>query len=109
MGYWLIYELNNSNQLSDEDNHRAKEILSWFDKNLPAPSRFSRSSKPNAHCVAISWFKPTALECIQKMKDLAGILYIHDIPVRIITTNQPGYVVYEDECQIAAQPFRGKK
>ncbi|MHC4231724.1 MAG: hypothetical protein ACYTBW_03790 [Planctomycetota bacterium] len=103
-----VYELKDSNQLSDEHQRQAKDVLRWFSKNLPVPNRFSRSSKQNAQCVAVSWFKPTALKCIERMKDLAGILYIYDIPTRIITTDRPGYVVYEDEYQIAAQPFRGK-
>ena len=107
--FQAVYELRDSNRLSDVEHQRAKSVLNWFNKNLPEPERLSRSSKKNAQCVAISWFKPTALECIEKMKDLAGILYIHGILTRIITTDRPGYVVYEDEYQIAAQPFRGKK
>jgi len=55
--------------------------------------------------VAISWFKPTADECIKKMQEFAGILYAHDIPTKIIKSRKLGYVVYEDECQIVAQPF----
>ena len=107
--FQAVFELRESNHLSNEECRSIKEILRWFGENLPEPNRFSRSSKQNAQCVAISWFKPTALECIEKMRDLTGILYIHDIPTRIITTDRPGYVVYEDEFQIAAQPFRGKK
>lgn len=107
--FGAVYELKDSNLLSDEHAHQAKEVLRWFEKHLPIPNRFSRSSKQNAQCVAISWLKPTAIEYIEKMKDLAGILYIHDIPTKILTTDRPGYVVYEDKYQIAAQPFRGKK
>jgi len=43
------------------------------------------------------------------MKDLAGILYTHDISTEILKTNQPGYVVYEDEYQVVAEPFFGRK
>ena len=43
------------------------------------------------------------------MQELAGGLYVHDIPTKIIKTRRPGYIVYEDRFQIVAQPFKGKK
>jgi hypothetical protein len=37
---------------------------------------------------------------------LAGrILEEHGIPAEVIETERPGYVVYEDEFQLIAEPF----
>jgi hypothetical protein len=39
------------------------------------------------------------------MREMAFLLEHHDVPVRMIKTARPGYVVYEDEFQIVAVPF----
>jgi hypothetical protein len=79
----------------------------WFRRNLPTPNSFTRSSKPHAKKVALSWFKDSAVQHICVMRELAGILAAHDVVVQVLKTAQPGYVVYEDEFQVAAEPFSG--
>ncbi len=39
------------------------------------------------------------------MRAFAEILERHGMAVRMIHTDRPGYVLYEDEFQIAAYPF----
>jgi hypothetical protein len=41
-------------------------------------------------------------------RELARILEAHDIAVEMITRSRPGYVVYEDEFQAVAEPFRSE-
>ena len=55
--------------------------------------------------MALSWFRDTAHEHIGKMRDFALILERHGIAVRMIRTDRPGYVLYEDDYQVAAYPF----
>jgi hypothetical protein len=43
------------------------------------------------------------------MHALAALLRAKDVPVDILTTDRPGYIVFEDEYQVAAEPFRGKE
>ena len=107
--FQAVNDLLYDDRLSDEEEKEAKRIFKWFNKNLPVPKRFSRSSKSSAKSVAISWFKPSAKEFIQQMQLFSSILYTHNIRTKIIKTRQPGYIVYEDEYQIVAQPFKGKK
>jgi hypothetical protein len=54
----------------------------------------------------LSWFKDTAVAHIAKMHRLARILEAHGLPVEELRTERPGYVVYEDAFQVAAEPFR---
>ncbi len=103
--FQAVHDLLHDGRLSREERRRAKEVLDWFDENLPEPKRFSRSSKRSAQAVAISWFKPSAHECIERMQELAGILYAHDLPTRVVKTRRPGYIVYEDDLQVVAQAF----
>ncbi len=55
--------------------------------------------------MSISWFKHSATDHIDKMRQYAQILEAHDIYVNQMTTDRPGNIVYEDQFQIAAIPF----
>lgn len=39
------------------------------------------------------------------MREMVLLLEHHDVPIRMVKTTRPGYVVYEDEFQIVAVPF----
>lgn len=39
------------------------------------------------------------------MRELAAVLHSYGIPVETITTTRPGYITYEDDYQIVAEPF----
>jgi len=70
------------------------------------PSRLSRSRRRTAHSSAICWFKDTAHGYIDRMRRLAALLDASGVHTRMITTRRPGCIVYEDEHQVAAVPFR---
>lgn len=52
------------------------------------------------------WLRDSAKEHMAYMRELAAILEDHDIAVDVIQTERPGFVVYEDRYQIAAEPFK---
>jgi hypothetical protein len=86
------------------------EIRDWFNENLNRPTRFSNSRRPERKkSKAISWFKSTALEHLDKARQMMQILRNHDIQTRVIKTRRPGYIVYEDADQIVAEPFHDEK
>jgi len=82
-----------------------KEIYAWFKKHLKVPKVQSSESGYYARPRSISWFKSSATEHIEKMRQYAQIIESHDIPVKQLSTDRPGNIVYEDEYQIAAIPF----
>jgi hypothetical protein len=82
-----------------------KAIYKWFETHLKVPRRFSRSRRPGAASKAISWFKSTATEHVSRMQAICRILEEHGIKTEMITTGRPGYIVFEDEFQVAAEPF----
>lgn len=47
-----------------------------------------------------------AAEHIAKMYALIQVLEAHGVSVDILRTERPGYIVYEDEFQVAAEPFK---
>jgi hypothetical protein len=75
------------------------DIFKFFNDNLPCPPY----SKKKWSIDAISWFKDTACEYIDKMRDLAVILEENNLIVRVLKTDRLGMILYEDEFQIVSQ------
>ena len=51
------------------------------------------------------WFKASATEHIAKIYQMVYILEQSGVYVRVNKTRHPGYIVYEDEHQVVAEPF----
>jgi hypothetical protein len=103
--FQALSDLDHAGVLEPHEIDLYDEVYDWFKANLRKPRSFTRSSKPHAKKVALSWFKDTATEHVAKMRILAQVLDAHSISVDVIQTDRPGYVVYEDEYQVAAEPF----
>jgi hypothetical protein len=99
--------LRDSGSLSQAEEELLQEIRDWFNIHLEKPKRFTSAKPPyyRKRQNGISWFKDSAHRHIAKMREIAFLLKHHDVPVRMIKTSRPGYVVYEDEFQIVAIPF----
>jgi len=98
-------DLVDANELSEHELDELEAIRKWFHQHLDAPDRFARSRKSNAAPKAISWYKGTAIEYVSRMHAMCRILNEHGIMTEMITSTRPGYIVFEDEHQIAAVPF----
>jgi hypothetical protein len=42
----------------------------------------------------------------EKMRQLTEVLHRHDHSTKMLATERPGYVVYEDQFQVIAEPFK---
>lgn len=105
--FQAAYRLRRVGHLPSYEKTRLTELLHWFDANLKEPTRFTTSKppyyrKPNR---AICWLRDTATGHISRLRKIVSILNRHDIHIEMIQTDRPGYVVYEDEFQIVAEPF----
>jgi hypothetical protein len=81
------------------------ETRKWFDKNLAEPTSFARATRHHAKAVALSWFKDSAVQHIQRMRILAHLLEEHGVICEMVCSERPGYIVYEDAFQVVAEPF----
>jgi hypothetical protein len=97
--------LSDKHGLLEYENELYEATLKWFAKNLPVPKALAGGNYHNRP-MAISWFKDSAEEHIQRMRELAQILESHGIAVTQFTTNRPGKIEHEDAYQIAAVPFK---
>jgi hypothetical protein len=98
-------ELVDINELPAHDLEQLLDNRNWFNRHLARPDRFSRSRRTNAAPKAICWFKNMATEHIRRVRWICRILDEHGAPTEMITSARPGYIVFEDEHQVAAVPF----
>ncbi len=103
--FQAISDLEHAGALLSHEQELYDEVYEWFRHNLKKPRKLARSSRPHAKNVALSWFKDSATLHIRKMHELTQILHSHGIHVEVLRTDRPGYVVYEDPYQVAAEPF----
>ena len=105
--FQVMYRLSRRGRLSADEQARWDSIEAWFDSHLERPESLSRSSRPHARAVAISWFRDSAAEHIGRVREIVELLDERGVQVEMLWTSRPGYIVYEDEFQVIAEPFRG--
>lgn len=89
-------------QITGSDADQLGEVLSWFSDNLEKPTSLGRDKLRRGIC----WFKTDATEHISRIWQMVEILERNEIYVKKVRTDKPGYVIYEDEWQLVAEPFR---
>jgi hypothetical protein len=109
--FQAAYKLRRAGKLFAYEKERWDHISKWFDKNLKIPTRFTAAKPPyyRKKKRAISWFKDSAKEHLSLIREVVVILQHHDVAVRMLKENRVGYIVYEDEHQIVAEPFSDTK
>jgi hypothetical protein len=92
-------ELLESGDLSLVERDLLREVIIWFNKNLPSPRRMIASR-------AIFWFKSSADECIKRMWEFTHVLEHHGYLVEVEKCRVLGNIIYEDQFQVAAYPSK---
>ena len=98
--FMFAYALLKDGDLSPEEAGRLKAILVRFEENLPLPDRSRLDAR------AIFWFKEHLGEFARRVWELAEFVTVQGLPTEIVRTTRPGYIVFEDDFQVAAVPFR---
>jgi hypothetical protein len=88
--------------ITGADADELNELRAWFSENLEKPTSFGRDKLR----LGICWFKIGSAEHISRIWEMVHILERNGIYVKTIRTDRPGYVTYEDEWQLVAEPFR---
>jgi hypothetical protein len=104
----VAHEFRDSLETPVYTSRRVTTLLAWFTDNLKVPPRFNRSRSKGAwrrNTTGLSWFKDTATEHLNKAHELCNILRDHGYAITILRTDRPGFIVYEDDHQIVAEPF----
>jgi hypothetical protein len=80
------------------------EVSDWFSKQLAVPKQFSRGGWKGRGQPGLSWFKPTASEHIRQMHRLKLALEACGVHVDILTSRDPGVIIWQDQNQVVAEP-----
>ena len=100
--FQAAYRAQEWGNVTGTDAEEIEILREWFSENLKKPNSFGRSR----FNLGICWFKPCANEHINRIWQMIRILERNGVYVKKIRTDKPGYVVYEDEWQLVAEPFR---
>jgi hypothetical protein len=97
------HQLRDGNRISVADEAWLRDF-SYFNKHLEIPACL----KEPEHRRAISWFKEGS-KMIDRVWTLKAFLEEQDIFIDVVSTRDPGAVVYEDGHQVVARPRRRTK
>ncbi|WP_284163504.1 hypothetical protein [Frigidibacter sp. SD6-1] len=106
--FCAAYELRDCPSVDGRTLAHLEEILQWFRENLPIAGRFNRSSSKGAYrreTQGLSWYKDVATEAIGKSFELVRLLAENGYPIEVLRCDRVGYVLYEDDHQVVAEPF----
>jgi len=101
-------DLVERNDVDQSTINRTETLLVWFADNLEAPEKFNKTKSKGYYrknTKGLSWFKPTAIEHINRAFQLKMVLDENGYPIEVIKSSRLGYILYEDEYQIIAEPF----
>ena len=109
--FHAMWNLRNAGKLHAYEEGHYDSVRWWFNANLACPTRFTAAKAPfsRKRNRALSWFKDSAIDHIAQIRELVEILENHDAHVRTLKAKRVGYIVYEDEHQIVAEPFADTK
>lgn len=89
-------------KIAGPDVDELNRLRAWFGENLKEPTSTGRDKLRRGIC----WFKTGAAEHISRIWEMVRILERNGIYVKKIRTDKPGYLIYEDEWQLVAEPAR---
>jgi hypothetical protein len=102
--FHAFIDLRDDGRLYSYEVEQHDTIRRWFNAHLPVPTPFHISNYRRPYR-AICWFRDSADEHLKWAWWMAVFLENHHVPVRLLKTDRVGYVVYQDEFQVAAEPY----
>jgi hypothetical protein len=97
--FHATYRLARGGRFEEGERLWFEDEMRWFNEYLPATRSLSDDR-------AVCWYRGTAGEAISRMWRLVCLVEHEGVPVRVYRTHRPGIVVYSDQLQIAAVPWR---
>ena len=95
--------LRDRGELHSYESERLEEIFDWFNAHLPCPPFGQKLQSGEWTPDAVAWFRPEAKRPVGCMWDIVAILREHGVAVRMVTSERPGKIVYEDDYQVVAE------
>jgi hypothetical protein len=93
--------IDSSDALPAAARSQFRIALKWFNTHLPVPRRLPRT--------AVCWFRADAAESLTRLRTIVEIYRMAGFPVWMQATTAPGRIVYRDDYQVAAVPYRDRR
>ena len=103
------YELLRQETVSHELRSELEQWIEWFEENLAVPDRFNRTKSKGWYrreTRGISWLRSSAAEHLAAMANLSACITKCGYSTSEVRSERVGYVIYEDQIQVIAEPFR---
>jgi hypothetical protein len=97
--FHAAWELTEDDRFEDWAYTMLDDEYQWFADHMPVPKELRLGR-------AICWFRPEAREAISHAWQMAKLVESVGVPVRVYRKVRPGTIVYEDDFQVAALPWR---
>lgn len=106
--FTAAYTLKDAGLLEPHEVAWFAEVVGWFERHLAVPKAGAlfRARSPGERDRTLFWFKSEAHEHVQRMQQVGVMLGHHGIPARMLRSARPGRIVYEDQHQVGAVPYR---
>lgn len=94
--------LRDGGELASYEIELLEATYDWLNERLPCPPFSTAGWSRDAVC----WFKDTATDAIKQMRMLAVLLESHGLLVRMLRSENPGKVLYEDRFQVVVEEWK---
>ncbi len=83
------------------DSQLYEEVMSWYNKVVPVPPYYANRGYWTINSLA--YWKSDRREIHEYMFSLIGICERVNLKTKVILTNDPGFILYEDAFQVVAE------
>lgn len=101
--FTIAARLRKEGELYGYESELLEATFDWFNEHLPCPPFQEKRRSGEWSRDAVSWFRPEAGEPLRRIWDIVALLREHGTPVRMVTSNKPGRIVYRDRYQVVAE------
>ena len=103
--FHAAFDLRDNDRLTCAEEEWLAREMAWLNMHLPVPDCLRKAVNDRAIC----WFKPEAHRPIAMVRSIAALLETKGVFVEMVTTDEPGTVIYEDRWQVVAKPHRKRR
>ena len=101
--FGVAHRLKEAGKLEPYEADWLESLFAWFNDNLPCPPFQKKRKRGVWTSDAVSWFRSDSQSMLDRMWDIVALLKEKSVLVRLVTTEEPGRIVYADDFQIVAE------
>lgn len=94
-----VWHLIRDRKVTEDDAAIYWQTRTWFENNLPIPPYYEHGNPQKA----VTWFKESAMEShiVKKVNIYRDIATRYGTSIRLVSSESPGEIIYEDDYQVA--------